>query len=166
MIKFKRYPYRVGETYGMNGGLTQRQITMAINKPERQAKNLRAKAPLLAELIEGGKVENFDAEAEYQRRQKLMDDDTQSTRDFHAQMWRKARKRFFECDDATQKAIVEHWNNIRWLPKTSVNFAGMVDRMSGDQAKRVAEADARHLEFMAKIKANENKQLDFFGVPA
>ena len=43
MIKFKRYPYRVGENYGMNGGLTKRQITLAINKPVRQAKKLQQK---------------------------------------------------------------------------------------------------------------------------
>ena len=61
MIKFKRYPYRVGETYGMNGGLTQRQIIMAINKPVRQAKKLQAKAPLLAELITAEPIQDFDA---------------------------------------------------------------------------------------------------------
>ena len=66
MIKFKRYPYRVGETYGMNGGLTKRQITMAINKPVRQAKKLQQKAPLLAELITAEPIQDFDAKAEYE----------------------------------------------------------------------------------------------------
>lgn len=37
MIKFKKYPYRIGETYGQDGQLTSRQITMAVNKPVRQA---------------------------------------------------------------------------------------------------------------------------------
>ena len=73
MIKFKRYPYRVGENYGMNGGLTKRQITMAINKPVRQAKKLQAKAPLLAELITAQPIQNFDAKAEYERRQANFD---------------------------------------------------------------------------------------------
>ena len=68
MIKFKRYPYRVGETYGMNGGLTKRQITMAVNKPVRQAKKLQQKAPLLAELITAEPIQDFDAKAEYERR--------------------------------------------------------------------------------------------------
>lgn len=171
MIKFKRYPYRVGETYGMNGGLTQRQITMAINKPERQAKKLRAKAPLLAGLIEGGKVENFDPEAEYQRRQKLMDEVTQYHRDCEAKRWRKGRKRFFELDEATQKKVIEEWEKLTIgagirMPAESSRFCGVVDRVSGDQAKRLAECEKRHLEYMAKLKAEENKQLDFFGVPA
>ena len=76
MIKFKRYPYRVGETYGMNGGLTQRQITMAINKPVRQAKKLQQKAPLLAELITAEPIKDFNTQAEYERRQASHDDYT------------------------------------------------------------------------------------------
>ena len=84
MIKFKRYPYRVGETYGMNGGLTQRQITMAINKPVRQAKKLQKKAPLLAELITDEPIKDFDAQAEYERRQANFDNGTQKMRNSHA----------------------------------------------------------------------------------
>jgi hypothetical protein len=101
MIKFKRYPYRVGETYGMNGGLTKRQITMTINKPVRQAKKLQAKAPLLAELITAEPIQDFDAKAEYQRRQANFDNGTQKMRNSHARAWREARKRFFELDAKT-----------------------------------------------------------------
>ena len=101
MIKFKRYPYRVGENYGMNGGLTKRQITMAINKPVRQAKKLQQKAPLLAELITAEPIQDFDAKAEYERRQANHDDYTRYHRSCEAKRWYEARKRFFELDAKT-----------------------------------------------------------------
>ena len=165
MIKFKRHPHRVGETYGMDGGLTKRQVTMAINKPVRQAKKLQAKAPLLAELLTAEPVKDFDAEAEYKRRQAAFDYSTQKTRDFHARTWRKARQRFFELDSATQQAIIKEWN---WLtrchmPAESTRFAGVVDRISGDRDKRLARYEAEHNERMRQIRERQNKQIDMFG---
>lgn len=168
MIKFKRYPYRVGETYGLNGGLTQRQITMAINKPVRQAKKLQAKAPLLAELLEEKPLQDFDPEAEYNRRQAKMDRETQSTRNFHAEMWRKARKRFFELDEETQAKVIKEWESLTVypsvkMPATSVGFAGIVDRVSGDQAKRLSKCEAEKQAIIARLRAEREKQLDIFG---
>lgn len=169
MIKFKRYPYRVGETYGMDGGLTKRQITMAINKPVRQAKKLQQKAPLLAELITAEPIQDFDAQAEYERRQAAFDADTQDTRDFHARTWREARKRFFELNEATQKAIIEQWEQLTIkasisMPATAVRFAGLVDGMSGDREKRIARYESEYEAYKDALKRQQGEQLNIFGV--
>ena len=166
MIKFKRYPYRVGETYGMNGGLTKRQITMAINKPVRQAKKLQQKAPLLAELITAEPIQDFDAQAEYERRQAAFDADTQDTRGFHARTWREARKRFFELDAETKARIIKEWE---WLtrchmPATASRFAGLVDRISGDRDKRLAKYESEYEAYKDEKKRQQGEQLDIFGV--
>lgn len=165
MIRFKRYPYRIGETYGQDGQLTSRQITMAINKPVRQAKKQQQKAPLLAALLTAEPLGDFDPVAEYNRRQALKDHSTQSTRNFHAQTWLKARKRLFELDPATQRGIIEHWNWLtrRHLPATAVYFAGVVDKLSGDQAKRVAKCEQDFSEWKAQQQKQTGKQLDIFG---
>lgn len=165
MIKFKRYPYRVGETYGMDGGLTKRQITMAINKPVRQAKKLQQKAPLLAELITAEPIKDFNAQAEYERRQANFDNGTQKMRNSHARAWREARKRFFELDAETKARIIKEWE---WLtrchmPATAVRFAGLVDRISGDREKRIAKYEAEHNERMRQIRERQGRQIDMFG---
>lgn len=165
MIKFKRYPYRVGETYGMNGGLTKRQITMTINKPVRQAKKLQAKAPLLAELITAEPIQDFDAQAEYERRQANFDNGTQKMRNSHARAWREARKRFFELDAETQARIIKEWE---WLtrchmPATASRFAGLVDRISGDRDKRLAKCEAEYEAYKNEQKRQQGEQLDIFG---
>ena len=168
MIKFKRYPYRVGETYGMNGGLTKRQITMVINKPVRQAKKLQQKAPLLAELITAEPIQDFDAKAEYERRQAAFNADTQDTRDFHASTWREARKRFFELDNDTQAKIITEWEQLTIkasisMPATASRFAGLVDRISGDRDKRLAKCEAEYEAYKNEQKRQQGEQLDIFG---
>ncbi|GEM_PF-3098641 len=168
MIKFKRYPYRVGETYGMNGGLTKRQITMAINKPVRQAKKLQAKAPLLAELITAEPIQDFDAKAEYERRQANHDDYTRYHRSCEAKRWHEARKRFFELDNDTQAKIIKEWEQLTIkasisMPATAVRFAGLVDRISGDRDRRLAKYEAEHNERMRQIRERQGRQIDMFG---
>ena len=118
MINFRKYPYRIGETYGQDGQLTSRQITMAINKPVRQAKKQQQKAPLLAELLTAEPLADFDPVAEYNRRH---------------------------------------------LPATAVYFAGVVDKLSGDQAKRVAKCEQDFGEWKAQQQKQTGKQLDIFG---
>ena len=162
MIKFKRYPYRVGETYGMNGGLTKRQITMAINKPVRQAKKLQQKAPLLAEPITAEPIQDFDAQAEYERRQANHDDYTRYHRSCEAKRWREARKRFFELDAETKARIIKEWE---WLtrfhmPATAVRFAVLVDRISGDREKRLAKIEAAYEAYKNEQKRQQGEQLD------
>lgn len=169
MIKFKRYPYRVGETYGMNGGLTKRQITMAINKPVRQAKKLQAKAPLLAELITAEPIQDFDAQAEYERRQANHDDYTRYHRSCEAKRWHEARKRFFGLDNDTQAKIIKEWEQLTIkasisMPATAVRFAGLVDRISGDRDKRLAKIEAEYEAYKNERKRQQGEQLDIFGV--
>ena len=161
MIKFKRYPYRVGETYGMNGGLTQRQITMAINKPVRQAKKLQQKAPLLAEIITAEPIQDFDAKAEYERRQANFDNGTLTLE--HGV---KPVNVFFELDAETQARIIKEWE---WLtrchmPATASRFAGLVDRISGDRDKRLAKYEAEYEAYKDEQKRQQGEQLDIFGV--
>ena len=162
MINFKRYPYRVGETYGLGGGLTKRQITMAINKPERQARKLREKLPLLADQIKGGQVQNFDADAEYKRRQALMDDSTRRNRQRQAELWHKARKLLFACTDETRARALARFNGNRWTPKTPSRLLDIIDQESGAQAKRLAKIERADAERQAQRDAEMARQLSIF----
>lgn len=138
MIDFKRYPHRVGEPYNEHGSLTARQVAMARNKPEREAKKLRQRMPLFADTITGGRDDSFDPQVEYNRRQAVSDARIRDRRQFECKMWLKARKRFFELDADTQARIIKRFNGNRFRPKTAVNFATVVDAESGDQARRLA----------------------------
>ena len=167
MIKFKRYPYRVGETYGMNGGLTKRQITMTAQIAAMRM--LQAKAPLLAELITAEPIQDFDAKAEYQRRQANHDDYTRYHRSCEAKRWHEARKRFFELDNDTQAKIIKEWEQLTIkasisMPATAVRFAGLVDRISGDRDKRLAKYEAEYEAYKDALKRQQGEQLDIFGV--
>lgn len=138
---------------------------MAINKPVRQAKRLQQKAPLLAELITAEPIADFNADAEYQNRQAVKDASTQSMRNFHAKTWRKARQRFFALDGETQQAITKQWAWLtrNHLPANSVYFAGLVDKISGDQAKRLEKCEAEYQAWKAKKSQGAGVQIDLFG---
>lgn len=165
MITFKRYEQRTGTPIEWS----KRRASLAKSKPIRHAKKISKKIPLFGEILEEeAQAVTVDAERAKQERQDSQDSSINQRRQFHANMWRAARKRFFECDKETQKAIIEKWHShsYRWIPKTSDRFAGLVDRMSGDQAKRLAicnkQTEEIHNQVMLEIWQKENAQPDFF----
>ncbi len=152
MIKFDRYPWRSNYQWE----ISDRALKMAESKPERDAKKLREKLPLLAEQIEGGKVENFDGDAVRAERIKNKNDSTAEWRRKLAADWKRGRKWFYSLDEKLQKEIIERWEGNRYRPKTPVYFLGLLDIMTGEQAKRlalIAEEDEK------RRQANADKQL-------
>lgn len=160
MINFKRYPHRIGEPIRY----TQRMANMAKSKPERQANRIRTKLPLLAEQVEVITTGVFDAEHERLTRQQKKDKSIQRKRDNQARLWHESRKRFFECDAETRQSILKRFNNNRWSPKKAVNFAGIVDIESGDQARRLAQIAKRDQPMYDRLAAEQNAQPDLFAM--
>ena len=165
MIKFKRYPHRAGAPIEW----TKRRASLAKSKPVRHAKKMSKKIPLFSEVLEQeAKVIEVDAEAAKQDRQTSQDYFINKRRQFHADMWREARNKFFECDEVTQQAILDRWNSYvyRWMPKEATRFAGLVDELSGDKARRLviceAQTEAIHQKVAQDIWDKENRQPALF----
>lgn len=51
----------------------------------------------------------------------------QKQRAFRAQVWRRARQRFFAVPDIERKQLRDYWNNHRWFPGDAVHFSGFMD---------------------------------------
>ena len=154
MIRFKRYPRKVGESIAWS----QRRETLAKSKPKRQAKKLSKKAPLFSELLEEeAKSVKVDVEEIKANRQLNLDRTIKNKRDSIARVWREARKRFFSCDKATQEIILAKYNN-RWMPKEAQYFYSLVDKYSGDQAKRIARYDKEFEDWKADRAKNVHTQ--------
>lgn len=165
MIKFKRYPQRVGAPIDW----TKRRASLAKSQPVRNAKKTSKKIPLFSEILEEeARGVTIDVEEAKQKRQDNQDSTIRKRRQFHAITWRKARKRFFECDEATQQAILDRWNSFvyRWMPKESTRFAGLVDELSGDKARRLliceAQTEAIHQKVAQEIWDKANRQPALF----
>ncbi|WP_224081704.1 hypothetical protein [Cupriavidus laharis] len=64
-------------------------------------------------------------------------------RSFHAKCWRDARRIFFAQPEEVRAVIRTKW--ATWAgPTTSTYFSWMVDVESGNQARRVADCEARY----------------------
>lgn len=151
-------PHRVGQPIRY----TQRMATMAKNKPVRQANRVKRKLPLLADQVVAAPINDFDADAERHSRQSRKDASIKRQRNNQARLWREARKRFFECDIETRQRILKRFNGNRYSPKKAVNFAGIVDIESGDQARRLAKIAKQDEALYARIERERTAQPDLF----
>lgn len=86
--------------------LTQRQLAALARRPERRAKKLREKLPLLAELIE---PETIDFESEIDRRKDMEARTEREWRDRDAKDWREVRAEFFAASPEVQLKTAIHW---------------------------------------------------------
>lgn len=112
-----------------------------LNKPTRDFKKDLKKMPLLAPVLEISKnVLSLDDEKK--RRILAHIEYDQKLRDRHAKRWRAARRIYFSLSEDLKQEIMKKWN-AKIYPLTSVNFAHLVDVVSGNQAKRLAEISAK-----------------------
>lgn len=155
MIEFERYPHRCG----VYREISERALKLAENKPERLAKKHRKALPLLAEQIEGGKVQDFNVALEIRIRNERDDSSTRSKRQFLARCWIEARRKYFACSPEVQESIKQKWKDLQHMPKTAVYFASMVDGLSGEREKRVAKCEAEYQAWKEKQKKIMGEQL-------
>ncbi|QET04036.1 hypothetical protein FOB72_17955 (plasmid) [Cupriavidus pauculus] len=106
----------------------------------------RERYPLFTDHVA---ADQHSADDEFARRQRQSDRFEATQRAFHARVWRESRTRFFSLPEPVKQQIRDKWR--LWTgPTTALYFSFMVDELSGDQARRVAEAAARQREYMAR----------------
>lgn len=124
---------------------TRRQAAFA-RKQQRE----RERYPLLAEHV-AGEQHTFDEEV--LRRQRDADRFEADQRTFQARVWRKARARFLSLPEAIKVQIRAKW--LTWPgPTNAITFSYIVDELSGDQARRVAEANAARPAIRQRVCAS------------
>ena len=156
MIKFKRFPHRVGTAIPWS----RRRESLAKSKPQREVNKLKKKLPLLAEVVEDiVDTSTVDPEAVRQQRQDNYDYNYRKRRQREAKTWLSARKRFRELDEEKQSLILYKWNNNRFRPQTAVYFWGLIDVISGDQAKRMVICNKQTQEIHDRVN-KENKNME------
>lgn len=88
-------------------------------------------------------AEQHSLDAELARRTARGDVFEQSMRAFNAKCWRDARRIYFAQPEDVRAVIRAKW--ATWVgPTTSTYFSWMVDVESGNQARRVADCQARY----------------------
>lgn len=123
--------------------LTQRKAAAFARKQEKE----RNRYPLFSEHVAG---EQHDLSEEMTRRQNAIDAAEANMRAFHARTWRKGRAHYFALPDEVKAQVRADWN--AWVgPRTSTYFAWMVDHLSGQQAKRVAQAKEETREILGRL---------------
>lgn len=124
---------------------TRRQAAFA-RKQQRE----RDRYPLFADHV-AGEQHTFDEEV--LRRQRNADRFEASQRAFQARVWRKARARFFSLPEAIKAQIRAKW--LTWTgPTNAITFSYIVDELSGDQARRVAQANAGRAAIRQRVCAS------------
>lgn len=113
----------------------------------RKQQRERDRYPLFSDHVAG---EQRSADDEIERRQRQAQTFEANQRAFHARVWRKARTRFFSLPKVVKDQIRAKW--LAWTgPTTALYFSFMVDELSGDQAQRVAEANAQHAAIRRQV---------------
>lgn len=116
----------------------------------RKQQRERDRYPLFADHV-AGEQHTFDEEI--LRRRRNADRFETGQRAFQARVWRQARTRFFSLPEPIKAQIRAKW--LTWSgPTTATYFSFMVDELSGDQARRVAQADAARAAIRQRVCAS------------
>ena len=141
MLKFKRFPYRVGTEVAWS----KRRESYAISKPLRHAKKQAKKIPLFEdELLSEAQEVKVDVDELLKIRQDSLNEKIQKRRNDRAALWRDARNRFFALSDDDKSKVLKDYNDNHWMPKEPRHLWSIVDRVSGEQARRVAEYEKEY----------------------
>lgn len=112
---------------------TTRKMAAAVGRGVRTLKRNQALYPLLADQMPAPEV--LDVNIEAQRRDTSMREAEQRLRDFHASVWRAARRDAQGCTTAQRDAIRAAW--ATWTgPVTSIYFRYIVDLHTGVMERR------------------------------
>ena len=136
-MKFERYTRYQPIT------MTQRKVAAFARKQQ----NERARYPLFADHVAS---EQRTLENEMEKRSHAWESIETSMRARRAATWRNSRARYFSLPTDIQEEIRIKWNS--WVgPRSPTYFAWMVDSLSGDQARRVAQAERERHDIIARI---------------
>ncbi|WP_020201350.1 hypothetical protein [Cupriavidus sp. WS] len=116
----------------------------------RKQQRERNRYPLFTEHIA---EEQHSPEEEFERRRRQSEMYEQRLRDFTAGVWRRARALYFAQPEAIRAAIQSKWQS--WTgPASAVNFSYWVDELSGERARRCAQADERTTAIRRQVRAS------------
>ena len=127
-VRFKRRP-RTPYT------VTDRKRAAARRWQQRQ----RYALPLLAELVAERQP---PIDQVMQERVRTWNASEQSTRDWHAERWRRSRRILETYDPGTRRVQLDYWNTHRWRPAEA---SYLLDMLSSFEKGRLIVVD-RHLE--------------------
>lgn len=131
----------------------QRNTRREVAFSRKQARE-RDRYPLFSDHVA---CEQHGVDEEFARRQRQSDRFETTQRAFHARVWRKARTRFFSLPEAVKQQIRD--KRLTWPgPTTAMYFSFIVEELSGDQARRVAEAEAKLEDNRARGRAGTGVQ--------
>lgn len=136
---------------------TARKLQSAIAKPERQARKVAERYPLLADVLPVPVP--FDQETETLRRRAAMESSEARMRSLHARVWRESRRDFFRADAHQQDVIRNAWKAWRG-PTTAFYFRYIVDEHTGVMEARSQTFRARHSEARMRINLARSAQAD------
>ena len=77
-----------------------------------------------------------------EERVQTWNDSEQSTRNWHAERWRRSRRILETYDARTRRILLEYWNSHRWLP---ADASYLLDMLNSFQKGRLIIVDG-HLE--------------------
>jgi hypothetical protein len=92
---------------------------------QRWQKRQRDALPLLADLVA---EQQTPIDQVMQDRVRTWGTTEQSSRDGQAARWREGRRRLDACDPTTRRALLDYWNNDRWLPGDATYLLDMLHR--------------------------------------
>ena len=133
-MKFARREHMTGFEW------THRKLLAAESRPARERRRQVARYPLFAD--QAPEPAPFDPHLEARLRDQCARQAEQRTRDFHARVWRAARRDMQRASPEQQSAIRAGWQ--AWTgPCTSTYFRYVVDVHTGVMAQREAAFRAR-----------------------
>lgn len=134
-----------------------------LRKPQRVNKKLTASFPLISDqLIDAHQFISLEEEKE--RREASNIRIQIRSRNFHADMWRKARQLYFACDAPTRKIIKETWDRCIY-PADPNYLIYVIEQNNGDAERRRLYYEVRNREVLEEINRKnqcEEEQLDLF----
>ncbi|WP_059414448.1 hypothetical protein [Cupriavidus basilensis] len=140
---------------------TERYEPLIFNERRRNAfarkqQRERDRYPLFPDQVA---QEQHSPSEEAARRQRQSDRYEQRMRDLSARVWRKSRAAFFAQPEEIKAEIRTKW--ATWTgPTTCTYFAWVVDELSGEQARRRAEAARQTAEIRRRVRAAIGEQIE------
>jgi hypothetical protein len=136
--------------------MTARKLAAVRQKQVRE----QARYPLLSEQIAADQPP-IDVAAEERIRQEHVAASELSMRNLHAKFWRAARHRYFVASADVRSRIQDEWR--RWPgPLEATYFSYVVDKHTGELARRQEVMLARQREMAARVRADFARQQALF----
>ena len=127
---------------------TSRKLAIAQGRGARVAKREQQRYPLLADQTPA--PQPFDADLEARRQDANLRESDQRIRNFHARVWREARRDFQRGTSEQREAIRSAWR--AWAgPVTSIYFRYIVDLHTGVMDLRAAAMNKQTSAFRINL---------------